>query len=324
MLDLDEIVERRRTHIQGRHTDWQAAIDKLERKLEVLRKRQSGSDETRLEIYRRRAAKIVNKINHFVPHRMERWLCLPSWTVKEALVLLCDFDPSHSDFSVFNDLWRVNGTTAKRDSAVRLDGLDLGKVVVQEVIGYVALHQLLREAEENFEALSKLWQMGWHTQDRYTPRYFIVWALSKKFNVRWLSEAHRLGIFKGFDLPLPSASTLAIMSARMRDEEQSNTEVANSVLVTEQDEIESDSRVAWRIILEKNLAAIEAANGGKAGVADVIRWMKANGGDRITRDGDNDVIIWIDDNRTRQTVLKKTISNAITKAKSLLISQLPS
>lgn len=76
-------------------------------------------------------------------------------------------------------------------------------------------------------------------------------------------------------------------------------------------------RVAWLIVLHANIENIDAAYGGKAKVLEAIKWLKANGGERIKNKGYAFELFWIDDNDTEQLVKKKTVSTALSVARKL-------
>lgn len=86
----------------------------------------------------------------------------------------------------------------------------------------------------------------------------------------------------------------------------------------------SKPRVAWRVSLEANIEEIDKKHNGKAGVMDVIRWLKNSKNKQITNDGSADELIWVDDQGTRLTVKKKAVSNATSEARaSLKTSHIP-
>jgi len=74
-------------------------------------------------------------------------------------------------------------------------------------------------------------------------------------------------------------------------------------------------RVAWRKILNANIADIDREHGGKATVVEVIRWLRRHGGTRIIKEGEPDELRWLDDSRTPQRAKKSTVSNAISAAR---------
>jgi hypothetical protein len=77
----------------------------------------------------------------------------------------------------------------------------------------------------------------------------------------------------------------------------------------------AEARVAWRIVLFDKIKDIDSAAGGKATVREAIKWLKEYGGERITRSGESDELVWLDDMGTRQTVKKKTVSSALSEAR---------
>lgn len=88
--------------------------------------------------------------------------------------------------------------------------------------------------------------------------------------------------------------------------------------------VPADARVAWRVVLFEKIVQIDNANGGRADVTQVIRWLRKLGGERIKDEGGRDELVWVDDSGMRQTVMKKTISNALKPARlSRLSSRFP-
>lgn len=81
-------------------------------------------------------------------------------------------------------------------------------------------------------------------------------------------------------------------------------------------------RVAWRRVLYAHISEIDEQHNGKASVRQVIRWLRLHGGDQICDEEEADVegadvLVWFDDNRTRQRARKATVANAISEARGL-------
>jgi hypothetical protein len=91
--------------------------------------------------------------------------------------------------------------------------------------------------------------------------------------------------------------------------------VVGALTTTTVSKTSSKARVAWRILLDENIKEIDSTHNGKASVMEAIKWLKSNGGNRITNKGSSDTLTWLDDNKTEQVVAKKTVSSALSSAR---------
>ena len=86
-------------------------------------------------------------------------------------------------------------------------------------------------------------------------------------------------------------------------------------------------RVHWQQQLNTNFATIFELHGGRVTTPKVMKWLKANGGKRISTEGSSDELLWKDENGGWQVAKKKTVANIVSKEKrrhnSRLASQVP-
>ncbi len=76
-------------------------------------------------------------------------------------------------------------------------------------------------------------------------------------------------------------------------------------------------QVYWRGVLRNEINKIDGANNGKANVRTVIKALKTLGDSRIPNEGKAGTLIWIDNNGTKQEVIQKTVSTAMSEARKV-------
>lgn len=104
-----------------------------------------------------------------------------------------------------------------------------------------------------------------------------------------------------------------VIPTRMPDLLEQSTQDANVKVPTSP--ITTSNLVYWRAVLYTNIKKIDA--NGKANVRGVINYLRNLGDKRILNKKDVDVLHWIDDVGDEQTVTKKTVSTATSKARKL-------
>ncbi|MGK5028479.1 hypothetical protein [Janthinobacterium sp. MDT1-19] len=300
MINIDKIFDARKLKREQNRKKWTDKIIKLQRRVDGL---DDDAADARLL---RRARLLEKRLKVFEPMLLESWMLHDTWTKDEGLFILCDLDPKRSRSDALEDISSgkfKSGIPIK--TIVRLDNVDYGAPLIKEIMGKVASTQAPLTIKDKYENIKKLWNSGEHTQDRYAPVYFLSWAVSKKIKITWADWALRKGYVTKEMLSL-SAVQLALLREAFVQTDVSISAPPSS----------GESRVYWRILINDRIGDIDQLHGGKAEVTQVIRWLKANGGKRIIADESIEKLYWLDDNNGRQAAGKKSISNAISEARS--------
>lgn len=153
--------------------------------------------------------------------------------------------------------------------------------------------------EEDYCHLKDIWVtkgLSNFYSDPHSPSHYIEWAISKKYRPAWLNWAIEHGLY-----------------TPKQDEKKPSQTVSAS-------KVEMSNLVYWRTILYANIQQFDnAAPNGKAEVRRIIKNMKELKDKRIPNKGSIEELVWIDDIGNEQTVTKKTVSTAISKARKFPI-----
>jgi hypothetical protein len=212
------------------------AEEELQRSTEMRRKRLIERRKERLEVlegfHRRKFARLADIVSgKAMPAGIIDWLRHDTWTENEGLILLCGFDPENVQFDEIGNASVArcpNGAAdseQRRKSIRRLDGLVLYDPITIQAIGeenvrIESFHFLRCHAD-----LLKVWRSGAHNDTRYSPEYFVQWALRKGFPIPWLEYAQKEGYFGE-----PEAAEVALNDVPIKVEKALNTTERNSLL----------------------------------------------------------------------------------------------
>jgi hypothetical protein len=147
--------------------------------------------------FRRKASAILGYVTQeYSPVRLHDWFLLDNWTPQEALVLLCGFDPTHVLFDEHGNIVVPHDESGHDFQTVRskvrirrLDNLPIYDTAAEMILGKWQVSDIEWQFKKDHHHLLSIWKSGTHTESRYPPKYFIDWAIQKKFPIRWLAWA---------------------------------------------------------------------------------------------------------------------------------------
>jgi len=177
-------------------------LERRERRMQ-RQKDKAEQDEKRL---RKHAEFVCGCLAEYLPIRLHSWFLLDNWTVQEGLILLCGFDPSYVPINaqgevVMPHLWvdELHGKTVQERLALsrvrRLDNLPILAESTVDILGEDYVNMISTDFELLHARVVRIWNSGTHTEQRYPPKYFIEWAISKRLPVDWLEWAQAEGYY---------------------------------------------------------------------------------------------------------------------------------
>ena len=174
--------------------------------------------------FRNDAERIIKSLNKYEPMRLHFWLLHDTWTVDEALVLLCGFDPKDTDVTSFGE--SVNHHhfgDAKSDKAIRLDGICMTDDVFYAVAGRSAAWSQLHHLRMKHLQMKKVWGSGNHNGERFSPSYFVSWANNKHVHIDWLEWANGAGYADIVNTPEEKSKALIALNEKPLSTTERNT-----------------------------------------------------------------------------------------------------
>jgi hypothetical protein len=221
-FDVDEVME------EWRHRQERTESERLRRETERAeqaeyrhKRRVKGREE---EVKKKLQAISAMLTGPFDPRGLIFWFNHDTWSVNEALVLLCGFNPRNMEFSSEVQELALPNTKIPHDhnavhdplvfdpwlkemghyGYIRLDGLRLHDETIKDVLPGVVLGAIETDFRLNHKSILKLWRSGVHMESRYPPQYFINWAIQKRLQIDWLGWAVEKGYCSdGAAEPLP-------------------------------------------------------------------------------------------------------------------------
>jgi hypothetical protein len=193
-IDIDAVLRELRGEEENKNSD-----DVEER---VARIRRQYAD--RSKIRARTEKRTAERLSEFsrvlegpiIPVRLRYWFRHDTWTVSEALILLCGFSPDHI---IVDELGNISPPEPRKPDMqpsfiYRLDGLPVNDLLLHRAIGSYSALRLQQFLWNGYEYLHVLWKSGDHDAPRYSPKYFIDWATRKEFKIVWLDWAVEQGL----------------------------------------------------------------------------------------------------------------------------------
>ena len=150
-----------------------------------------------------------NKIESIKP-----WFQLDTWTVKEALLLMSDIDPTGADIEWEGEIdampaGLVDGVNVSNALLLSEDSIFNDLPTLKEIENFDEFHtdeefvekvkrkmDKLEQAEIRLNGIKRIWDSGQHTDERYPIDYYLKWAREKNIDVRWLHLAEKKGLLK--------------------------------------------------------------------------------------------------------------------------------
>lgn len=210
-IDIEALIaakrEKREKRIQAQND---SELERRARRMEKQREVAEWED-ARL---REHAAFIAARLAEYSPGLLEDWFILDHWTVQDALILLAGFCPKHIPLDeegrvsiplyFDEDPWaddqailhkEVAGKRVMLSRIRRLDGLDVYGKFTFQILGVSRIASITANFSVFHNQLLRIWNSGAHTEQRYPPKYFIDWALSKNVQIDWLEWAKVEGYY---------------------------------------------------------------------------------------------------------------------------------
>lgn len=152
---------------------------------------------------------VISNLKHYVPYIIEKWLLFDNWDFDYGLAILCDINPSSVSF---NDMGHIcQYSPAKIEM---LNGIDLPDTLLDDVLEEIFFNTPIKNEDfpictnywissllKQHSLLLEIWQSGNHKENRYPPKYFIDWALSKRMKPKWLDWAKENGLIDDDNKP---------------------------------------------------------------------------------------------------------------------------
>lgn len=212
-FDVDEVME------EWRHRQERTESERLRRETERAEQAESRHKrrvkDREEEVKKKLQAISAMLTGPFDPRGLIFWFNHDTWSVNEAMVLLCGFNPRNMEFlSDVQDLALPNANIPHDVNVVhdpfvfdpwlkevghygyiRLDGLRLHDETIKDVLPGAVLGAIETDFRLNHKSILKLWRSGAHTESRYPPQYFINWAIQKRLQIDWLEWAREKGCY---------------------------------------------------------------------------------------------------------------------------------
>jgi hypothetical protein len=133
------------------------------------------------------------------PDLLHDLFLLDTWTVKDALIILAGLHPRNVpldeqeriDFPCYTEgaVRKAAKENYKLQWVKLLNGAQLFHEWTEEILGEPQLRYILQDIASCHFEMVRVWKSGTHIENRYPPKYFIDWAISKKFDIEWLNWA---------------------------------------------------------------------------------------------------------------------------------------
>lgn len=173
-------------------------------KLVNEKKLASSKDGTETEDFTGGYKYIINNLKYYIPLNLRDWFLFDTWDIGSGLALLCDIDPTSLSFD-------ADGNIQQSYELTMLNGLKLSDRFLDDVLRefFFTLRVDCEICSEYWQTnllerhsfLLRVWKSGNHTEDRYPPKYFIDWAISKGIKPKWLNFAKKKGLINDDNKP---------------------------------------------------------------------------------------------------------------------------
>lgn len=177
----------------------QLAESMRERQDRLTRQIKEEGDDYEEEI-REHAAFVLQCFSEYSPDRLHTWFLLDHWTVQEGLILLSGFDPKAMPLDKKGEISIPYSSIERRkvreiSSIRRLDNLTPFAEMTEDIIGEARSTKMSLHIWSEHSHFLRIWKSGAHAEDRYPPKYFIDWAISKRLSIDWLDWAKAEGYY---------------------------------------------------------------------------------------------------------------------------------
>lgn len=197
ILDVEQVIADKR---EWREERMSKLAESMRERQERLIKRTKEEEEYYEEEIRKHADFVSQCLSEYSPDRLHIWFRLDHWTVQEGLLLLSGFDPKAIPLDEKGEIsipYIVEERRAIREMSFirRLDNLTPFKEMTEDIIGVTRASSMAWDIRHEHAQILRIWKSGAHSEERYTPKYFIDWAISKRLPIDWLDWVKAEGYY---------------------------------------------------------------------------------------------------------------------------------
>lgn len=197
ILDVEQVIADKR---QQRAERAERLTESMRERQERLLRRKKDEEEYYEEQIRKHADFVSQCLSEYSPVRLHIWFRLDHWTVQEGLLLLSGFDPKAIPLNEKGEIAIPFVTEERRKMREmsfirRLDNLTPFKEMTEDLIGETRSTTMAWDIWQEHAQILRIWKSGAHNEERYPPKYFIEWAISKRLPIDWLDWAKAEGYY---------------------------------------------------------------------------------------------------------------------------------
>lgn len=195
-IDLDKLVAKRIEEHKARLAEIAERNQRHEtRRQEMFEEFVNGENSFKV-----RASKLLEILyGKYSPTRLHKLFRLDNWTNQQGLIILAGLHPANVEFdeegklvlpiSAKFDLSEIRYKRTGFEQVKTLDNVQLFSSETIEILGAEVVANYGWDFKYRHSELLEIWESGNHSQNRYPPKYFIDWAISKNFDIEWLDWA---------------------------------------------------------------------------------------------------------------------------------------
>lgn len=205
----------------------------LEKRRLSLERRERMLERPRLDNY----SSLIERLENYTPSSLSYWLRFDTWDVYSGIAILNNIDPASLVFDEDGNIYPDRFSLERKEKTpsdiscvgrhrhisrvdrysrleyprlshiVTLDGLRMQDDELSEILEIVNTRCPRNTREWQCLLLNgyynrlTFWKSGNHTEDRYPPKYFIDWAISKGMKPKWLDWAKENGLIDNDNKP---------------------------------------------------------------------------------------------------------------------------
>jgi len=197
ILDVEQLIAYKREKREARMSQL---AESMRERHERIAKRTKDEEEYYEEEIRKHADFVSQCLSEYSPDRLHTWFLLDHWTVQEGLILLSGFDPKDIPLDEKGEISIPYFSEERRkiseiSSIRRLDNLTPFAEMTEDIIGETRTARMALNIWHEHSQILRIWKSGVHSEERYPPKYFIDWAISKKLSIDWLDWAKAEGYY---------------------------------------------------------------------------------------------------------------------------------